>query len=229
MSESSIIRPGEDDYCAELADLLDSDELIEQVMSMPMLDGFVTALAIGPARIEIEEWLPQVFDGVEPSVQDEAVKARLYELIGFYYEDSLAFLRASAGRWLPWIEDEDDPMPEAEEWAAGFSQGVSLREKEWAPILEDDLLGAAFIGILSLVGIDDAEDDADLTDEDRQYLAAIGEKRVELADQLPLMVASIHEYWHGKSQPPLRRFKVGRNDLCPCGSGKKHKRCCGAN
>ena len=69
----------------------------------------------------------------------------------------------------------------------------------------------------------------DLTDEDRQYLAAIGEKRAELADQLPLMVASIHEYWHGKSQPPLTRFKVGRNDLCPCGSGKKHKRCCGAN
>ena len=22
--------------------------------------------------------------------------------------------------------------------------------------------------------------------------------------------------------------KVGRNDPCPCGSGKKHKRCCGA-
>ena len=21
--------------------------------------------------------------------------------------------------------------------------------------------------------------------------------------------------------------KVGRNDLCPCGSGKKYKRCCG--
>ncbi|MEK4221673.1 SEC-C metal-binding domain-containing protein [Bacillus sp. FSL W8-0116] len=22
--------------------------------------------------------------------------------------------------------------------------------------------------------------------------------------------------------------KVGRNDKCPCGSGKKYKRCCGA-
>ena len=22
--------------------------------------------------------------------------------------------------------------------------------------------------------------------------------------------------------------KVGRNDPCPCGSGKKHKKCCGA-
>ena len=23
--------------------------------------------------------------------------------------------------------------------------------------------------------------------------------------------------------------KVGRNDLCPCGSGKKYKKCCGAD
>lgn len=27
---------------------------------------------------------------------------------------------------------------------------------------------------------------------------------------------------------PVRRTKVGRNDPCPCGSGKKHKKCCGA-
>jgi uncharacterized protein YecA (UPF0149 family) len=31
-------------------------------------------------------------------------------------------------------------------------------------------------------------------------------------------------------QQPIRREqpKVGRNDPCPCGSGKKYKRCCGA-
>ncbi len=29
------------------------------------------------------------------------------------------------------------------------------------------------------------------------------------------------------SQPRSRTPKVGRNDLCPCGSGKKYKRCCG--
>ncbi len=27
---------------------------------------------------------------------------------------------------------------------------------------------------------------------------------------------------------PLRSLKVGRNDLCPCASGKKFKKCCGA-
>ncbi|OFX14285.1 MAG: hypothetical protein A2516_07940 [Alphaproteobacteria bacterium RIFOXYD12_FULL_60_8] len=28
--------------------------------------------------------------------------------------------------------------------------------------------------------------------------------------------------------PPVRVEKVGRNDPCPCGSGKKFKKCCGA-
>ena len=36
----------------------------------------------------------------------------------------------------------------------------------------------------------------------------------------------------GDSKPePVRRDapKIGRNDLCPCGSGKKYKNCCGKN
>ena len=27
---------------------------------------------------------------------------------------------------------------------------------------------------------------------------------------------------------PVKRKKIGRNDPCPCGSGKKYKKCCGA-
>jgi len=31
-------------------------------------------------------------------------------------------------------------------------------------------------------------------------------------------------------QPYVKKQKkVGRNDPCPCGSGKKYKKCCGAN
>jgi len=38
-----------------------------------------------------------------------------------------------------------------------------------------------------------------------------------------------HHHDHGA--PTLRRAapKVGRNDPCPCGSGKKYKKCCGAS
>jgi preprotein translocase subunit SecA len=52
-------------------------------------------------------------------------------------------------------------------------------------------------------------------------------------------------FWHGRdrfthqlfenetdfeSGAPIRRTtaKIGRNDPCPCGSGKKYKKCCGA-
>ena len=31
----------------------------------------------------------------------------------------------------------------------------------------------------------------------------------------------------GKTQEKSPSLKVGRNDPCPCGSGKKYKRCCG--
>lgn len=29
-------------------------------------------------------------------------------------------------------------------------------------------------------------------------------------------------------KPMITEVKVGRNDLCPCGSGKKYKKCCGS-
>ncbi|BBF41354.1 protein export cytoplasm protein SecA ATPase RNA helicase [Lachnospiraceae bacterium KM106-2] len=32
-----------------------------------------------------------------------------------------------------------------------------------------------------------------------------------------------------KSHTVVKEKKVGRNDPCPCGSGKKYKKCCGAN
>ncbi|MDH2129550.1 SEC-C metal-binding domain-containing protein [Sphingobium yanoikuyae] len=27
----------------------------------------------------------------------------------------------------------------------------------------------------------------------------------------------------------IKRQKIGRNDPCPCGSGRKYKKCCGLN
>ncbi|MCL6559318.1 MAG: SEC-C domain-containing protein, partial [Firmicutes bacterium] len=31
----------------------------------------------------------------------------------------------------------------------------------------------------------------------------------------------------GQKQPVRKESKIGRNDPCPCGSGKKYKKCCG--
>jgi len=41
--------------------------------------------------------------------------------------------------------------------------------------------------------------------------------------QVTPSVIAIHAHWH-----PAKGAKVGRNDPCPCGSGKKSKKCCAA-
>jgi uncharacterized protein YecA (UPF0149 family) len=46
----------------------------------------------------------------------------------------------------------------------------------------------------------------------------------------PQQMDGFIERWNERAAPPpvpLRSTKVGRNQPCPCGSGKKFKRCCG--
>ena len=33
--------------------------------------------------------------------------------------------------------------------------------------------------------------------------------------------------WRNHEFATIRTQKIGRNDPCPCGSGKKYKKCCG--
>ncbi|MBL8369352.1 MAG: SEC-C domain-containing protein, partial [Candidatus Accumulibacter sp.] len=55
--------------------------------------------------------------------------------------------------------------------------------------------------------------------------------RAECEEKLPQAVTEIYRFWVAqRSIKTIRREtpKVGRNDPCPCGSGKKFKKCCGA-
>ncbi|WP_211102607.1 SEC-C metal-binding domain-containing protein [Nitrospirillum bahiense] len=57
----------------------------------------------------------------------------------------------------------------------------------------------------------------------------------EVAGRIPRAILVLHKIAkirsaHPPAKPaPVRQTKVGRNNPCPCGSGKKYKRCCGAN
>lgn len=49
-------------------------------------------------------------------------------------------------------------------------------------------------------------------------------REIYTEDQLKVMYKG-----QKSSKTYIRETKVGRNELCPCGSGKKYKKCCGAN
>ena len=42
-----------------------------------------------------------------------------------------------------------------------------------------------------------------------------------------LVPGSVEAVAKQKRMQALPRKKIGRNDLCPCGSGEKYKKCCG--
>ncbi|WP_297598200.1 SEC-C metal-binding domain-containing protein [uncultured Cetobacterium sp.] len=50
-----------------------------------------------------------------------------------------------------------------------------------------------------------------------------------IANTLPLWCLKGHSFIEifGEAQEPRSVTKIGRNDICPCGSGKKYKKCCG--
>ena len=57
--------------------------------------------------------------------------------------------------------------------------------------------------------------------------------RETIIDQLPATLQMIAAYWRSSDslfprRQPNRAAKIGRNAPCPCGSGKKYKRCCGS-
>jgi len=63
------------------------------------------------------------------------------------------------------------------------------------------------------------------TETEEQYQARLEAQRKRQADLMKLGPAS----GPGQKSEPVRRqvAKVGRNDPCPCGSGKKYKKCHG--
>ncbi|MGQ3058914.1 MAG: SEC-C metal-binding domain-containing protein, partial [Nevskia sp.] len=58
--------------------------------------------------------------------------------------------------------------------------------------------------------------------------------RAEIIENLPTLLIGAWVYWRDweaggrKAGQPVRSVKTGRNDPCPCGSGRKFKKCCGA-
>lgn len=110
----------------------------------------------------------------------------------------------------------------AEEWAQGFLDGLEMGGEAWKPFFEDRKAERLFAPIELLAReIDGAEG------------RITPERRAELIARLPETLHRIAAYWRNPASAfpkdsPLRSTKVGRNDACPCGSGKKFKKCCGA-
>ena len=217
----------------ELTDFLLSDETPEECMDISTLDGFLTGLVIGPDTIMPSRWLPEVWGETEKDEmvwESEKELERVMGLVMRLYNSVAQDFLCDPPDFNPLFMINTATAEEVtiiDEWCWGFMQAVDLAPDSWQPLFEDEVQKAGIFPI-SLHG---TEKGWKLLEEDPEFSAVPHEEWVAM---LPAAVREIYEFWL-----PVRRAeaqvsrvalsqKVGRNEPCPCGSGKKFKKCHGA-
>ena len=129
------------------------------------------------------------------------------------------------------LEGEEIPSF-AQVWALGFMFVVENWAEDWAAPKDKQaaqMLDAAMEFIVNLTEDDTDEPALNLYDEAGP--ASTSQERVDAFGESIWAVYDLHQLW--KSMGPRQETIVkgeqpGRNDPCPCGSGKKFKKCHGA-
>jgi uncharacterized protein len=213
-------------------DLLDeflmSDSTPEDVLSIDELHGYLTAIVCCPVPVMPGEWLNGVWQAEEGPQFESAEQAQeIMALIMRMHNDIADALRVGEEFGLLMLEntlESGETVVVAQGWCWGFMEGMRSQVEAWEPHLDMINELTVPIAVLARLGDDDPE---------LQELLDDQEKIAQLTDATAESAAAIYEYSRsvgdGPSQPFRRQAaKVGRNDPCPCGSGKKYKKCCGA-
>ena len=212
-------------HLQELDDLLLGDAFGDDAMLLSELDGFLAGLAVGPALIMPAEWLPAVWGEDGPSFEDERQAQDIIDRIMGHYNGVIGQLEH--GDYRPIYDIDIDGSAMWMLWIEGFWRAVSLRIDDWLAFGaqgDEDLQRAVFTltRLHEITSTPSAELEA---------MAIDGELEASAPDLIPDAVLTLHRTRLGKAgsaprQATARSPKVGRNDPCPCGSGKKFKKCC---
>jgi len=190
-------------------------------MCLEWADGYLSALAVGPASVPPASYLPAIL-GAGAEFETPEHGAYVAELLARNL-GSIESGLAEDGTSDQFINHVMGDL-EGSLWVQGYLTCLEHHDDAWRPLLSKRYLVERLVApLLALLPGDDEPGEEVLTPEQRD----------ELIDALPLIMHATWSFWHGTAHPLLevqreRAVKVGRNDPCPCGSGKKYKRCCGA-
>ena len=245
----ALARDLSDAEFAELEDLLAKTPEPLEPLDVVMLDGFLCCVLVQPVLLEPATWLAHVFDfdGTPlPEDVDAAWLQRTTNLImrrhsvlnrtiaedGWFEPMVLEFDEEVALE--PLAEGEVDPLAGLSQvsrplmpWVAGFQHAA-----ESFPDLSEMTNDAVMSSLARLYRHLPTE-----TDEEREVVATLDREFPlttldDAMEELVVTIADLHDLTRDQRYKvdTVKRDapKVGRNDPCPCGSGKKFKQCHGA-
>jgi len=197
----------------------------EHYPSRERLCGLFYAIALTPFRITAMEILPLLFSADKPDInalQTDHLVIAISEICQAYKQQLL-----NGNLHFPYDFSQPASLNTLHvyEWSLGFYQGLQLRAAFWR--YENDGISENVPVLNSLTIFTDlfADHNAQTATLNQSFL------------QLPHAIQAIEKFSNQvrleaaiaqqKLNPPAYQpERTGRNEPCPCGSGKKYKKCC---
>lgn len=207
---------------SRLMELLDAKSEAHNTMRCDEVQGFMMALLSGPDALNPTNWLPEILG--EESLFDAKERTEIERLVMAMAADMRMKLNEKI---LPdlWFYEDEAGNPDFYTWCNAYLYALDIVPTDWFEAVDQEEFEDLFYPIMALGGIYDDE-------ENGEVILHLNEKELtQLESDLPHVLLDIYWYWQAIINKPqtVRREgeKVGRNDPCPCGNGKKYKACCG--
>lgn len=226
-NKSSLTQPLSERELDWLKDYLNNlSQTYADCMTLEAVDGLFCALIINPVMAKPAEWMKTVFGKIHEFKSDAELEKLLNLLVRYWNHISVLIENHSKTKqddnYCPLLieRDEQEPVSKlAEQWASGFHIGMDYCANDWKTLMADETNRSVLAPFVSLkLGHHPDKTDENLTQE----------QRAELLSMIPAAAHKLFHYWLDKTQNKSTetKLKIGRNDPCPCGSGKKYKKCC---
>jgi len=194
------------------------------VFDVAALDGYFTAIVSGPETIPPSLWLKDMDGEFETLWDSEEFFERVFSMMVRHMNSISSWLMADAPSHQPLYmlrQVRDGHYTLLEDWCDGYMRGIRINPHAWdldVQEIKTALSAILIFGSAQSIPVLEAASEDDLKHLQRQVMPA---------------VAAIHRYWLKRRSDPatVKTFshdgpRPGRNDPCPCGSGKKYKKCC---
>lgn len=187
------MTPLSDDELLELDAFFSEWSEEDAAMTVDVLDGLIHAVVVGPADMQVEDWLSVVWGADTEEMLSEAGEhgqqaldwvMRHYRCVRQGFADTEPTIHPL---WAI-VDNNGKEVMEPSGWAIGFVEGVNLQPEAWESLL-NTTGGQSWYRPIGLLGEESFAPN-------QAQLIQTPQKRAKLAEKIPMSLLGMYRYWH---------------------------------
>lgn len=210
--------------------LLEGDVFNGDSMRLDEIQAILCAIVSGPVPVPPTIWLPEVLgEGMAANESDPLVGETIELLMRLNNSIAAALMADETIAPVLYPLDENGEEYDYAAWADSYVFGAGMAG-DWYELAgkHADDLSELLEPMFMLNGM--LKEDVEKSGE--RWFSPAEEARLvaDIQENLPVIVQTLYNFWRNKRSGGTvvrEEPKSGRNDPCPCGSGRKYKQCCG--